>query len=119
MRLIFRILANAAAILIAVKVVPGFIFTGTPVELLIAGAVLGLINALIKPIIQLIALPVIFLTLGFFNIIINIALLLLAAKFLPYLKIETFLAAFLGVVILAIMNHLVTKLNRHGDINKF
>jgi len=120
MKLLLRILANCAAILIATKYVPGFVFKGSLTDLLIAGAVIGLINALIKPVIELIALPVVFLTLGLFNIVINIALLLFAAKFIPHLAIHGFWPAFWGVVILSIMNHLISHLNRNtGDINKF
>lgn len=120
MRLIIRILANCAAILIANKFVPGFIFRGTLTELIVAGAIIGLINALIKPIIELVALPVVLLTLGLFNIIINIGLLLLAAKFIPQLTIHGFWAAFWGVVIISLINHLVSHHSRNsGDLNKF
>jgi len=119
MRLIFRVLANAAAIIIAAKIVPGFLFTGTLIDLLIAGAILGLINALVKPVIKLLALPVIFLTLGLFNIVINIALLFLAAKFIPHLAIQGIWAAVLGVIIISIVNQLVSSLNKRGDINKY
>jgi len=120
MRLLLRILANCAAIIIAAKYVPGFKFTGSLSDLLIAGAIIGLINALVKPIIELIALPVVLLTLGLFNIIINVALLLLAAKFIPHLTIHGFWPAFWGVVILSIMNHLISHLSRNtGDLNKF
>lgn len=118
MRLIFRILANAIAILIAAKLVAGFVFTGTLVELLIAGAVLGIINALVKPIVELISLPVIFLTLGLFHVVINIAMLFLATKFIPQLSIEGLWAAVWGVVIISIMNHLVSHLHKRGDKNK-
>jgi len=119
MRLVLRILANAAAIIIADKLVPGFIFSGTPVDLLIAALFLAVVNALVKPLVQLIALPIVFLTLGLFNIIINIAMLLLVAKLVPYLNIETWWAAFWGVVIVSLMNHLVSHLNAHGDLNNF
>ncbi len=85
-----------------------------------AGVVIGLINALIKPIIQLIALPVVFLTLGLFNIIINVGLLLLADKFLDQLIIKGFWPAFWGVVIFSIINHLISHLHRDkGNLNKF
>lgn len=119
MRLIFRILANAAAILIAAKLVPGFVFSGTLVDLLIAALVLAAVNALVKPLVQLISLPIIFLTLGLFNIIINIVMLLLVAKFVPFLDISTWWAAFWGVVIISLMNHLVSHLNWHGNLNNF
>jgi putative membrane protein len=120
MGLLLRILANMAAVLIAAKLVSGFTFAGTPVDLLIAGVVLALVNLLVKPVIQIISLPVIFLTLGIFNIIINIVLLFFAARFIPYLHIENVWAAFWGIIIISVVNHLVTSIfNRHdrGNIN--
>ncbi len=120
MRLLIRILANCAAIIIAAKYVPGFSFRGSISELLMAGIIIGLINALIKPIIELIALPVVFLTLGLFNIIINVGLLLFAAKFIPHLTIDGFWPAFWGVLIISLMNHLVSRLSRNtGNLNNF
>lgn len=116
MSLILRILANCAAIIVASKYIPGFTFTGSPIDLLVAGTVVGLINALIKPIIQLVALPVVLLTLGLFNIIINVGLLLLAAKFLPQLSIHGFWAAFWGVVIISVMNHIISHFNKHNAL---
>lgn len=120
MRLIIRILANSAAILIASKYISGFVFTGSPTDLFIAGAVIGLINGLIKPIIELIALPVVFLTLGLFNIVINVGLLLLADNFLTQLTIKGFWPAFWGVIIISVANHLISHLSKNtGDLNKF
>ncbi|KKR21930.1 MAG: hypothetical protein UT50_C0002G0021 [Candidatus Moranbacteria bacterium GW2011_GWA2_39_41] len=120
MKLILRILANCAAILIAAKYIPGFIFSGSPTDLLIAGAVIGLINGLIRPIVELIALPVILLTLGLFDIIINVGLLLLADKFLTQLTIKGFWPAFWGVVIISLVNHLISHFSKKtGDINKY
>lgn len=110
MEIIIRILANSGAIFLADRLIPGFIFRGTPLDLLIAGAVLGLINALVKPILKIIAFPIIFLTLGLFSVVINIFLLFLATKFLPTLRIEGLAAAFWGVVIISLMNNLVTYL---------
>jgi putative membrane protein len=121
MKIIIRILANCLAILIAAKLVPGFIFSGSSWDLLVAGTVIGLINALIKPIIELVALPVIFLTLGLFNIVINVGMLLLADRFLTHLTITGFWPAFWGVVILSLINHLISHLHRNktNSINKF
>jgi putative membrane protein len=115
MNIIIRILANSLAILIATRLVPGFIFSGDILNLLIAGAVIGLINALVKPVIQILSFPVILLTLGLFNILINIFLLFLTAKFLPHLNIQTFWAAFWGVVIISLTNHFVSHLGKSTE----
>lgn len=119
MRLLIRILANSAAILAAAYLIPGFRFTGSPTDLLIAGVILGLINALVKPIVQIIALPAIFLTLGLFNIVINVAMLFLATKFIPGLYIDSIWAAFLGVIVISVINHIISRFSRSGDVNNF
>jgi len=112
MSLILRILANSAAIWAADRLVPGFVFTGTYVELFIAGAVLGIINGLVGPILKLISFPIIFLTLGLFSLAINIFLLYLAASFLPTLQIQSLAAAIWGLIIISLINNLVTHLSK-------
>lgn len=112
LRTLSYILVNAISIWTADYFIDGFVFSGNWQDLLIAGLVLGIVNSLIKPIIKLIALPVIFLTLGLFAVIINIALLFLIAEILPTLQIETVWAAFMGVFVISIVNHLLSILTR-------
>lgn len=119
MHLILRIMANCVAIIISAKYITGFDFTGSPVDLLIAGVVIGLINALIKPIIQLISLPVVILTLGLFNIIINIILLLIADRFLSQLTIQSFAAAFWSLIIFSLVNFVISHLSKPSNLNKY
>lgn len=115
MQLLLRILANSAAILIATRYIPGFLFSGSPFDLLIAGIVIGLINSFIKPIIELISLPVVFLTLGLFNIVINVGLLFLADKLLTQLTIQGFWPAFWGVIVISFVNHLISHLSKKRE----
>ena len=115
MGIIVRILANSLAIWVANRLVPGFIFSGTYVDLFIAGAVLGVTNGLIGPILKLISFPIIFLTLGLFGLVINILLLYLAASFLPTLHIESLSAALWGLIVISLVNNLITHLNKKSD----
>jgi putative membrane protein len=119
MKLILRIFANAVAILIAAKFIPGFVFSGAPIDLLIAGAIIGIVNAVIKPVITFISLPVIFFTLGIFYVILNVILLLLAAKFIPHLTIHGFWPAFWGVVIISFINSIVTHFGKSKNFNNY
>jgi len=114
MNLLLRIIANCAAIALAAEYVSGFVFNGSPLDLFITGTVISFINSLIKPFIKLISLPLIFLTLGLFNILINVGLLLFADKLLPYLRIDGFWPAFWGVLILSIMNFIVTQFKKEN-----
>jgi putative membrane protein len=105
---IICILTNAVAIFVAVKLVDGITLQLTFLNLLKAGLVLGIINALIKPIIKLFSLPFIILTFGLFTLIINTALLLFASYLMPSFSIDGFWPALLGVIVISTVNYLIS-----------
>jgi putative membrane protein len=78
--LIVKVIVNAVAIWVATAVVPGVEVSGdgvprTIVTLLVVGAIFGLVNTLVKPIVKLFSLPFYILTLGLFAFIVNAAML--------------------------------------------
>jgi len=108
------ILTNSASVLLASYFIPGFIFQGNWLDLLTVGAILGIFNSLLKPILKFVTFPIIILTLGLFSIIINIVLLFLVARIMPNLIIHGFWAAFWGVSIISFVNYLIfTAVRRH------
>jgi putative membrane protein len=76
----------------------------------IAGAVLALINAIIKPIMVLLSLPAILLTLGLFMLVINGTTVYLASKLYGPLHIDSFSVAVLTGLIIGVVNYLVTTI---------
>ena len=78
-RLVLRILVTMLALWVASSFLPGFFVTGGLVGYLTAGAVLALLNGLVRPIIKLVTLPLILLTLGLFTVVVNAAMLWFAA----------------------------------------
>lgn len=104
MRFLFQILVNALAIFLADYLIAGIIFVGPWYTLLIAGLVLGIINVLVKPILKVLTSPLIFISLGLFSLVINIALLWLVTVFVPELTIIGFWAYFWGALVIAIVN---------------
>jgi len=104
MRFIAQILVNALAIFLADYLVPGFIFEGDILTLIIAGSVLGLINAFIRPILRLISMPFIIFSLGLFIIIINIVMLWLLEYLISDLTITGLWNYFWGVFIISTVN---------------
>jgi putative membrane protein len=104
MRLVARILLNGLALLAAAYLVPGIRWSGGLVALVVAGCVVGLLNAIVKPIVTLLSCPLLVLTLGLFYLVINGAMLLLAAFLLPQLEVEGWLAAIVGGLFLAVWN---------------
>ena len=71
---------------------------------MLACIVIALINTFIKPLVKLISLPVTFLTLGLFSLVINALLLMLAGAITPGFEVEGFLSALAGSIILSILS---------------
>jgi len=77
MRLILRILINAAALWLTAQVIDAFQLTVDILGILIVAVIFGLVNALIRPVVSLLSLPITCLTLGLFTLVINTVMLLL------------------------------------------
>nr|WP_269809548.1 phage holin family protein [Kineosporia rhizophila] len=79
-----KIVVNAVAIWVATALVPGVEVTGddtgqTVLTLLVVGAIFGLVNAVVKPVVKLFSLPFYFITLGLFAFVVNALMLELVA----------------------------------------
>ncbi|MBK9061643.1 MAG: phage holin family protein [Acidobacteria bacterium] len=107
MRLLLRILINAAALWVAASVVDG-IHAGGAGSILAVAVVFGVVNALVRPLLKLLSCPIIFLTLGLFTLVLNALMLMLTAWVGRQLGIDftvdTFWAAFLGALIVSIIS---------------
>lgn len=109
---LIRVVINAIAVAVAAKIVPGFITSSDSLgTLLIIGLVLGIVNALLKPIITFLTCPLVILTLGLFVLVINGLLLEVAALILPNtLKIETLGNAIIAGIVISIVNMILEVL---------
>jgi len=83
--------------------VPGFVVRGFGTAL-IAAVVIGLVNATIGLALKILTFPLTILTLGIFWLIINALMLMLASAFVPGFKVQGFLPAFLGAIVLSLVN---------------
>lgn len=79
MRLILRILINAAALWVAAWIVPGFDVQGQLFAWIVVAIIFGLVNAFIRPIVAFFSLPITCLTLGLFTLVVNALMVLLTA----------------------------------------
>lgn len=82
--------------------------------ILIAGLILALVNAVLKPIIVILSLPAILLTLGLFMIVVNGLMVYLVSKLYPALEITSFWSAILAGVIIGFVNYLVSTILENG-----
>lgn len=109
MRLLLAWLLSAIALLVVSYLVPGFHVEGFKAAL-IAAVVIGLINATLGMILKLVTLPLTVLTLGIFWWVVNALMLMLASKLLaPGFVVSGFFAAFLGAVVLSLVNLVLRK----------
>jgi len=96
MRLLLRWVLNAGALLLIAYYLPGVGVTGWYAAL-VAILVLGLVNALIRPLLILLTLPVNILSLGLFTFVINAFLFWFVSTFIEGFEVSGFLAAFWGI----------------------
>jgi putative membrane protein len=78
--------------------------------IVIAGFILAVVNAILRPIVVILSLPAILFTLGIFVLIINGAMVYLVSKFYPSLHITSFWVAILAGIIIGLVNYLVTAI---------
>ncbi len=96
-------LVSGLAIVITAYLLPGIRLTGF-FTALVTALVLGLINAVIKPVLLLLTLPINLLTLGLFTLVINALLVLLTARIVPGFQVDGFWWAVAFSVVLALVN---------------
>jgi len=97
---------TALAVWLTSRVVPGFYVDGAAAAL-IAAVAIGLVNATLGLLLKVITFPITILTLGLFWLIINAVMLKLASAFVPGFHIRGFIAAFLGAIVLSLVNMLL------------
>ena len=106
LRLLLNWLMSAISLLIVTRVVPGFIVRGFSTALL-AAIVIGLVNATLGLLLKILTFPLTVLTLGIFWLIINALMLMVASAFVPGFKVQGFIPAFLGAIVLSLVNVLL------------
>lgn len=91
-------------ILMLVAFVLGGVTYENAVSLFIAGAILGLVNALIRPLLLVVTLPINILTLGVFTFVISALMLQLTALLVPGFAVSGFFAAFIAALLFTFLN---------------
>ena len=104
MRIVLRILINAAALWAAATLLDGITLSSRALDVVGVAAVFGLINAFIKPVASLLTLPLTILTLGLFTLVINASMLGLTAWLTGGLEVKGFFTAVGGSIIISIVS---------------
>jgi putative membrane protein len=96
---------NTLAVLVTVEILQPHISYGEKWQnLLIVSFLLGILNAFVRPVLMLIALPLLIFTLGLFTFVINALLLSFLGVLLPFFHVENFGYAFLGAFIISVIS---------------
>lgn len=114
MNMILKWILFALLIMFIAWVIPGITITGF-ISALFVVVILSVVNVLIRPLVNLISLPLNVITLGIFSLIINALLFLLVAKFSPGFHIDGFWSGFFGALILSVFTPLIDKINIHRN----
>ena len=105
-RFLIHWLVIALALWVTAYILPG-VHVGSYQALAIAAIVLGLVNALIRPILTILTLPITILTLGLFYLVVNGCTFLLASKMVPGFQVDGFWWAVLGALVVSIISSFV------------
>lgn len=124
MGLVLQWLIVAASVWLAAELVPGITLEGWE-STLVVGAILGLLNLFVRPVLKLVSLPLMILSFGLFVVVINTGLLALTAwiagQFDDLLfSIEDFMAALLGAIVITLAGFVIgTALSASGKRRAF
>jgi len=114
MKIILNWVLISVSVFVTTKIISGIIVDPIWVALVV-GACLTLFNMFIKPIIKVLTLPLNILTLGLFSLVINSVLFWYLGTFIKGFEVSTFTAAFVGALVVSVINWLFSKVFRVVD----
>ena len=110
MSILINWILSAVAVFTAAYILPG-VEVESFTTALVAAIVLGVINAVLKPVLLILTLPINILTLGLFTFVLNALLILLAANIVPGFHVNGFVWALILSLVLAVINSFLHSLN--------
>jgi len=114
--LVVRWIVSAVALYLTSLIVGGIRVDGVP-SLLLAAAMIGIINAVVRPIVHLLTLPLTVVTFGLFALVVNATMLALASWLVPGFHVDGFWAALWGWLLLSFFTFCINVLiGEHGRI---
>ncbi|MGE5561441.1 MAG: phage holin family protein [Chloroflexota bacterium] len=111
MRFLARWLLMSLAVLLLGYILPG-VHVASFGAAVVAAAILGIINAFIRPVLMFLAIPIRILTLGLFSLVINALLLMLVSRVVAGFVVDGFFTALVGSLILSVASSIASNLTR-------
>lgn len=112
---LIRLIVNSLALTVAAWLIPGIRMSDDFADVLLVALVFGVLNALLKPILLILSLPLLILTLGLFAFVVNALLLLLTARLLDDFAVSGFWTAVLGSIVISIVTMLLGGALKDGE----
>jgi Predicted membrane protein len=114
MQFLIRWMVTTLAVMAAAWVFPGISYD-TAGALLGASLLLGIINALVRPVLLLLSLPFILVTMGLFIFVVNALMLLLVSGLVPTFHVDGFWTAFFGSIVISLVSWALSLVFRSSD----
>jgi putative membrane protein len=105
MKFLVQLIVSAIAVIVTSLFIPG-VHIDSPVTAIIVAAVLAFLNSIVKPLLVLLTIPITIFTLGFFLLIINAIIILIAARIVPGFTVSGFWAALFFSIVLTLITSL-------------
>jgi putative membrane protein len=109
MRFLVRLVLNGLAIIIAAWLLPGIHIAST-LSALLAGVILGFVNAIVRPVLFFLTLPLTLLTLGLFIFVLNAICFALTAWLVPGFSVDGFFSALVGALLVSVVSWILNGL---------
>lgn len=106
---LLRLLITAIAMVVAAYLLPGYLVVGGVESVLLFALVLAFLNALVRPLLLLLTLPLNLITLGLFTFVVNAIVFWLAAQFPLGVYVSGFAGAFLAAIIVSAVSFVLSK----------
>lgn len=113
---LLRWLVNFLGLWVAANLITGISYGDKARYLILAALIFSIVNALIRPLVIILALPAIVLTLGLFTLVVNTLMLYIVSLLYHRFQVDSFWSGFVAVIIIWLVNYLLndlTKPNHH------
>jgi putative membrane protein len=110
MNFLAQLIVSALAVIVTSLILPG-VHIDSPLTGILVAAVLAVLNAIIKPILVILTIPITIVTLGLFLLIINAGMILLVSHLVPGFQVSGFWTAFFFSIIMSLVMSVFNNLN--------
>lgn len=114
MDFLLRLIISSLAILVTALVMPGVQVESMWTAILVA-LVLSVLNAIVKPVLVILTIPITVVTLGIFLLVINAIIILLADKIVPGFQVNSFWSAFFFSIVLSLVTAVLERLAKKKE----